>query len=109
MMDCMYAKCIPYITDCVMAELEKLGQNFRIALRIAKDIRFERLPCMHKGTYADDCIVQRVTQHKCYIVATCDKDLRKRIRKIVGVPIMSIQAHRFTIERMPDALGAPKT
>ena len=26
MMDCMYAKCIPYITDCVMAELEKLGR-----------------------------------------------------------------------------------
>jgi len=30
--------------------------------RIAKDPRFERLPCMHKGTYADDCLVQRVTQ-----------------------------------------------
>jgi U3 small nucleolar RNA-associated protein 24 len=54
------------ILDCVMAELEKLGQSFRIALRIAKDVRFERLPCMHKGTYADDCIVQRVTQHKVY-------------------------------------------
>lgn len=30
--------------------------------RIAKDPRFERLPCTHKGTYADDCIVERVTQ-----------------------------------------------
>ena len=69
MMDCMYAKCIPYITDCVMAELEKLGQNYRIALRIAKDPRFERLPCLHTGTYADDCLVQRVTQHKCYMVS----------------------------------------
>ena len=47
MMDCLYAKCIPYITDCVMAELEKLGSKFRIALRIVKDPRFERLPCMH--------------------------------------------------------------
>ena len=100
MMDCMYAKCIPYISDCVMAELEKLGQTYRIALRIAKDPRFERLPCMHQGSYADDCIVQRITQHKCYIVATCDKDLRRRIRKVVGVPIMSIQQRRFTIERM---------
>ncbi|RNA10364.1 rRNA-processing FCF1 -like protein [Brachionus plicatilis] len=109
MMDCMYAKCIPYITDCVMAELEKLGQTYRIALRIARDPRFERLPCLHKGTYADDCLVQRITQHKCYIVATCDKDLRRRIRKIVGVPIMSVANHRFTIERMPDAYGAPKT
>ncbi|URE03639.1 rRNA-processing protein [Musa troglodytarum] len=62
MMDCLYAKCTPCITDCVMAELEKLGQKYRVALRIAKDPRFERLPCTHKGTYADDCIVDRVTQ-----------------------------------------------
>ena len=53
---------IPYITDCVMAELEKLGPKYRIALKIIKDPRFERLTCTHKGTYADDCIVQRVTQ-----------------------------------------------
>jgi U3 small nucleolar RNA-associated protein 24 len=62
MMDCLYAKCIgdrsrlqvksmivfsfflllsssspttgtPYITDCVMAELEKLGPRFRVALK----------------------------------------------------------------------------
>ncbi|XP_069886115.1 rRNA-processing protein FCF1 homolog isoform X3 [Dipodomys merriami] len=65
MMDCLYAKCIPCITDCVMAEIEKLGQKYRVALRIAKDPRFERLPCTHKGTYADDCLVQRVTQECC--------------------------------------------
>lgn len=108
MMDCLYAKCIPYVTDCVIGELEKLGSKYRVALRIVKDPRFERLPCLHKGTYADDCIVQRVTQHKCYIVATCDKDLKRRIRKIPGVPIMYIYQHRYSIERMPDAYGAPK-
>ena len=31
----------------------------RIALRIIKDPRFERLPCLHKGTYADDCLINR--------------------------------------------------
>ncbi|KAL6266542.1 rRNA-processing protein FCF1 homolog isoform X1 [Pogonomyrmex barbatus] len=108
MMDCLYAKCTPYITDCVMGELEKLGQKYKLALRIIKDPRFERLKCMHKGTYADDCLVNRVTQHKCYIVATNDKDLKMRIRKIPGVPIMYVSQHRFTIERMPDAYGAPK-
>ncbi|CAG9835308.1 unnamed protein product [Diabrotica balteata] len=108
MMDCLYAKCIPYITDCVLAELEKLGQKYRVALRIIKDPRFERIHCMHKGTYADDCLVQRVTQHKCYIVATNDKDLKRRIRKIPGVPIMYVSQHKYTIERMPDAYGAPK-
>lgn len=38
-----------------MAELEKLGPKYRIALQIARDERWERLQCDHKGTYADDC------------------------------------------------------
>lgn len=33
MMDCLYAKCVPCITDCVMGELEKLGSKFRVAQR----------------------------------------------------------------------------
>merc|ERR1711981_80270 len=101
MMDTLYAKCIPYITDCVMAELEKLGRKFRIALRIVKDPRFERLPCMHKGTYADDCLVNRVTQHKAYIVATCDKDLKRRIRKIPGVPITRLASSQYCSDVEP--------
>jgi hypothetical protein len=64
MMDCLYAQCTPYITDCVMAELEKLGPKFRVALRVAKDKIFERLPCSHSGTYADDCLCDRVSQHQ---------------------------------------------
>jgi len=106
MMDCLYAKCIPCVTDCVMAELEKLGHRYRIALRVARDPRFERLPCSHQGTYADDCLVQRVTAHKCYIVATCDRELRRRIRKVPGVPLMYIVKGKYAIERLPDQ-GAP--
>lgn len=104
MMDCLLAKCIPMVTDCIIAELQKLGQKYRLALKIVKE-QFERLPCAHKGTYADDCIVNRVTQHKCYIVGTCDKGLKRRIRKIPGVPIMFILQRQYTIERMPDAYG----
>jgi len=109
MMDCLLAKCTPFITDCVMGELEKLGPKFRVALRVAKDPRIERLICTHEGTYADDCIVRRVTMSKCYIVATCDKDLKRRIRKIPGVPIMYISQHRYSIERMPDVNNAPRS
>ncbi|CAG8854598.1 26744_t:CDS:2, partial [Gigaspora margarita] len=69
---------------------------------VARDPRFERLPCSHKGTYADDCLVKRVMQHKCYIVATCDKDLKRRIRKIPGIPIMYISKRKYTIERLPE-------
>jgi len=59
MMDCLYAKCsshyrnfsalnevltlaigIPCVTDCVIAELEKLGQRYRVALRYDQDSEF---------------------------------------------------------------------
>ena len=103
MMDCLYAKCTPIITSCVMAELEKLGPKYRIALRIARDERWERVRCDHKGTYADDCIVDRVMKHRIYIVATNDRDLKRRIRKIPGVPIMSVARAKYVIERLPDA------
>jgi len=68
MTDRLTANCIPCITDGVMAEIEKLGQMDRVALRIAKDPRFEQLLCTHRRTYRDDCLGQRVTQHKCYLV-----------------------------------------
>ena len=107
MMDCLLAKCIPTVTDCIIAELQKLGSKYRVALKLITD-HFERLVCTHRGTYADDCIVNRVTEHKCYIVGTCDKGLKRRIRKIPGVPIMYILQHQYTIERMPDAYGCTK-
>uniref|UniRef100_A0A2K6A137 PIN domain-containing protein n=1 Tax=Mandrillus leucophaeus TaxID=9568 RepID=A0A2K6A137_MANLE len=88
-MDYLYAKCIPWITDCVMAEIKKLGQKYRVALRIAKDPRFERLPRTHKGTYAHDCLVQRVTQPKCPPCPVTGT-LKRRIHKIPGIPIMYI-------------------
>ncbi|ODQ66415.1 rRNA-processing protein FCF1 [Nadsonia fulvescens var. elongata DSM 6958] len=102
MMDALFAKCIPIVTDCVMAELEKLGPRYRIALRLAKDPRVQRLTCSHKGTYADDCLVNRVLQHKCYIVATNDADLKRRIRKVPGIPLLSVGGHCYVIERLPD-------
>lgn len=102
LMDCLYAKCIPIVTDCVMAELEKLGPKYRIALKLAKDPRIQRLSCSHGGTYADDCLVNRVIQHKCYIVATNDADLKRRIRKVPGIPLLSVGGHSYVVERLPD-------
>lgn len=48
-------------------------------------------------------IVDRVQKHKVYIVATNDRDLKRRIRKIPGVPIMSVARGKYVIERLPDA------
>ncbi|KAN0089856.1 FCF1 small subunit [Hyaloscypha variabilis] len=103
LMDTLYAKCIPIITSCVMAELEKLGPKYRIALRIARDERWERLNCDHKGTYADDCIVDRVMKSKIYLVGTNDRDLKRRVRKVPGVPIISVARGKMVVERLPDA------
>lgn len=44
MMDCLYAECIPCITDCVLAELEKLGAKYRVALKVAK-VRVRSASC----------------------------------------------------------------
>ncbi|KAK3053199.1 rRNA-processing protein fcf1 [Extremus antarcticus] len=103
LMDTLYATCTPIITSCVMAELEKLGPKYRIALQIARDERFERLQCDHKGTYADDCIVDRVVKQRVYLVATNDRDLKRRVRKVPGVPILSVARGKYVIERLPDA------
>lgn len=103
-MNLLYASCNILISDCVMAELEKLGPKYRMALMIARDERWTRVTCDHKGTYADDCIVDRIQKHRIYIVATNDRDLKRRIRKVPGVPIIGCGKGKYVIERLP---GAP--
>jgi len=100
-MDCLLAKTVPYVTECIIAELEKLGSKYRVALQIVKN-SFEVLPCSHKGTYADDCIVDRISKHKCYMVGTCDKELKGRIRKVPGIPIVYIKRRQYAVEKMPE-------
>jgi U3 small nucleolar RNA-associated protein 24 len=48
------------------------------------------------------------TEWRCFIVATCDKELRGRIRRF-QVPCMYVSGYRYTVERMPEAFGAPNT
>lgn len=40
-------------------------------------------------------LVYPTFQHKCYIVATSDVELKRRIRKIPGVPIMGVAQSRL--------------
>lgn len=105
MLDCLAAPTTACVTDCVIAELQKLPKKYAVALRLARDRRFKRLACSHKGTYADDCLVNRVAAHRVFIVATCDKDLKRRLRKIPGVPVMYISGHKYMVERMPETLA----
>ena len=96
-----------YNLDSVMAELEKTWPKCLRRPADGQRPRFMRMTgYLDHGHYADDDIVNMVQQHRCFIVATCDKDLKRRIRKIPGVPIMYIAQRKFTIERMPEAFGA---
>ncbi|KAL0265810.1 UNVERIFIED_CONTAM: hypothetical protein PYX00_011525 [Menopon gallinae] len=101
LLNCLLANTTLFVTECVIGELEKLGRVYRVALALVKDKEFRRLECDHRGTYADDCILRRVRVNRCYIVATCDTGLKQRIRKIQGVPLLSIHGKKFVVERLP--------
>lgn len=45
-------------------------------------------------------------QHKCFLVATNDKELKQRIRRIPGVPIIYLKGRKFAVERLPEAITA---
>lgn len=102
LMDLLLTVCIPIVTQCTIAELEKT--NHVLALRLAKDERWQRITCSYSGTYADDCIVSTVTKHRFYSVGTDDKELRQRLRKLPGVPLIAVGKGKYTIERLPNAL-----
>ena len=54
-----------------------------ILLPLSVDLEERALTC----PIADDCIVDRCQKNKIYIVATNDRDLKRRIRKIPGVSL----------------------
>lgn len=41
-----------------------------------------------------------------WLTPQCDRDLRRRIRKVPGVPLMYVVKHRYQIERLPDGGAA---
>ncbi|KAI5168405.1 U3 small nucleolar RNA-associated protein 24 [Pancytospora epiphaga] len=96
--DCLQGDVNLFVTECVFAELEKLGRIYRIAVSMLRTMNVPTLKCLHKGTYADNCIFQRIKEFKCYVVATSDTNLRQRIKKVPGVPIVYFRGHRCRSE-----------
>ncbi|EPR78608.1 FCF1 family protein [Spraguea lophii 42_110] len=101
LMRCLYGNVKIWITECVFGELEKLGIKYKAAVAAVRNIKHHVLICDHKGIYADDCIVNRISVHKCYIIATCDTELKNRIRKVPGIPILYVKGRKYDIERLP--------
>jgi U3 small nucleolar RNA-associated protein 24 len=99
-LDCLCTLYIPCVSSCVIMELEKLGAKFRLALKCIRDERIIKLECCHKPNiiYADDCIYNTAKHFKCFIIATCDKELKRRIKNLKNIPIMSIKKKKFYIE-----------
>lgn len=101
---CLEANVKLFVPECVFAELEKLGRVYRVALNMVKAMPTTTLKCLHRGTYADNCILQRVKEFKCYIVATSDTNLRQRIKKEPGVPIVYFRGSRCVVEHFAGVL-----
>lgn len=98
----LFSNVVIYIPECVFGEIEKMGFKYRVSLIAARKLKHQVLICDHKSTYADDCIINRIVPNRCYIVATCDADLKRRIRKIPGVPILYITGRKYAIESLPN-------
>ena len=96
---CISSEFIICISNCVLLELEKLGPKFRLALRLLRQKKIIQLICLHPPTiiYADDCLFNSIKIKKNIILATCDKDLRKRVWKISSMPILSIKKKQFVL------------
>ena len=97
--ECLCSKTIICVSRCVIRELEKLGPKFRLPLKVLKDDRVVKLICNHKSSivYADECIIHTLIHNKNFIIATCDKDLRRRIKNTLNVVVISIKRKKFVI------------
>ena len=102
--ECLDGEVKLLIPECVYGELEKLGRVHRLALNMIKNEETTTLKCQHKGTYADDCIISRVKEFKCYVVATSDTCLRQRIKKQPCVPVVYFRGHRVATDRFVGGL-----
>ena len=97
--DCLNAMSIPCISECVLMEIEKLGPKFKLALKYIKNKNFIKLRCLHPKNiiYADDCIFNTVSLSRFFTVATCDSNLKKRIKKLADSKVIILKKNRLKV------------
>lgn len=97
----------PMITQCCMDELYKTKNEDIIAL----GKKFERRRCNHQPAIDSDRCIELVTdvngenKHR-YVVATQSEGLRKRLRKIPGVPLIYMNPGVMVMEMISKASEA---
>ena len=103
------SECKPMITQCCMQALYETGNQD--AISIAK--RFERRRCNHQPTKPEtpsNCIesivnVEGENKHR-YIIASQDQELRKKLRRVPGVPIIFMNRSVMVMEPLSRASAA---
>ena len=87
-------------TRCIIEDLRKRGKVFSGAHKIAKSLTY--LKCRHKKKYisADQCIYKLLNNdnNDRLICAVSDKEIRKSIQQIPGVPILSVHGNYIYME-----------
>ncbi|KAF7729214.1 hypothetical protein EC973_004743 [Apophysomyces ossiformis] len=87
------------VTECTIQELRKKGNKFQEAAEKAKHI--ERRRCPHKDSVPSaQCISEMIDTNNPhhYCVATQDPSLRKKLRKVPGVPLLHINHNAIVLE-----------
>ncbi|CEL55298.1 rRNA-processing protein utp23 OS=Schizosaccharomyces pombe (strain 972 / ATCC 24843) GN=utp23 PE=3 SV=1 [Rhizoctonia solani AG-1 IB] len=100
----LQGECKIMITQCSMVELYKLGQSAQHIVDVAKS--FERRKCNHREAIENEPCIESVvgeTNKHRYVVASQSTDLRSKLRKIPGVPLVHINRSVMVLEPRSEA------
>ncbi|XP_065910465.1 rRNA-processing protein UTP23 homolog [Dysidea avara] len=91
-------------TRCAIEETRSIGDDLIGALLVAK--RFQQRNCGHKHKCipAADCFTSLIGNDNSnhYFVATQDVELRRKLRRIPGVPLLYINRNTIVLEGVSD-------
>lgn len=100
-----------FVTPCIIAELERLGEPLVDALRLAQQM--PRIRCNHSvcvsATKCICSIVGKSNEKHHVFVATIDDALRTACRKVAGTPIITFSQQSLLLERPSDVSRAHAT
>mmetsp|Transcript_30209 Transcript_30209/g.79338 ORF Transcript_30209/g.79338 Transcript_30209/m.79338 type:complete len:240 (+) Transcript_30209:194-913(+) len=79
-------------TKCCVDEIDLLGDEFRGAKLVAKRFEQRKCRCRGLGGGAETCLMALIGESnpEHYVVATQDRGLKEKLRRIPGVPVLSI-------------------
>jgi len=89
----------PVVTSCIYGGLKQLGEDYKGAALVAK--RLQRVSCAHHSPQSpNECILSLLnnTSTKKYCVGVVNEELKKTLRRISGVPIITVWRRSLILE-----------